>query len=171
MASGTFVNGGRERMLKLYQPAAKLGTMGVCAVDVECFMADSSFAHMDADSLAVLRELLPLEPIFHTKEFGLTLADFEKRMAADYWEVGASGCRYSREFILDFLARNPPLDAASAGWRSSDHAVRQLGPNTYLLTYTLLQRERLTRRSTIWQKNNECWRILYHQGTIATPEA
>lgn len=125
---------------------------------------------MDADLLAVLRELLPLEPIFHTKEFGLTLADFEKRMAADYWEVGASGSRYSREFILDLLAKNPPLDAASAGWRSSDHALRQFGPDTYLLTYTLLQSERLTRRSTIWEKANDCWRILYHQGTVVSSQ-
>lgn len=128
------------------------------------------FTQTDPNLLPILRELLPLEPIFHTHDFGLIRVDFEKRMSPDYWEVGASGRRYSREFILDFLARNPPVDAASAGWRSSDHALRQLGPNTYLLTYTLLQGERLTRRSTVWQKTNEGWRILYHQGTIACSE-
>ena len=125
------------------------------------------FTQTDSSLLPVLQELQPLEPIFHTNEFGLTRVDFEKRMAPDYSEVGASGCCYSREFILDFLAKNPPADAASAGWQCSDYAVRQLGPNVYLLTYTLRQGERLTRRSTIWQKTNEGWRILYHQGTIA----
>jgi hypothetical protein len=124
----------------------------------------------DSELRPILQELLPLEPIFHTRDFGLTRADFEKRMAPDYWEVGASGRCYSPEFILDFLAKNPPVDAASAGWRCSDHAIRQLGPNTYLLTYALRQGERLTRRSTVWQKTNEGWCILYHQGTIAIPE-
>lgn len=126
------------------------------------------FTEPDAKLISILHELLPLEPIFHTQEFGLTCADFEKRMVPDYWEVGASGRRYSREFILDFLAKNPPVDASSAGWKTSDHALRQLGPDTYLLTYTLLQGERLTRRSTVWQKANESWRILYHQGTVAS---
>lgn len=128
------------------------------------------FAQTDPQLLLVLHQLLPLEPIFHTKDFGLTRADFEKRMAPDYWEVGASGRRYGKEFILDFLTKNPPVDAASAGWQSFDHALRQLDPDTYLLTYTLLQGERLTRRCTIWQKTNQGWRILYHQGTIASAE-
>ena len=126
------------------------------------------FAQTGSGLGPILRELLPLEPIFHTQAFGLARVNFEKRMAPDYWEVGASGRCYSREFILEFLAKNPPVDAASAGWQCSDHAIRQLGPNTYLLTYALQQGERLTRRSTIWQKANEGWRILYHQGTIAS---
>jgi hypothetical protein len=133
-------------------------------------MAETWAARTDADLLPILHELLPLEPIFHTKQFGLTGHDFEKRMAPDYWEVGASGRRYSREFILEFLANHPPVDAASVGWKCSDHTVRHLGPDTYLLTYTLAQGERFTRRSTIWQKRSEGWRILYHQGTIASPE-
>jgi len=128
------------------------------------------FTQTDSDLRPTLQELLPLEPIFHTKDFGLARVNFEERMAPDYWEVGASGRCYSREFILDFLANNPPVDAVSTGWQCFDHAIRQLGPNTYLLTYTLRQGERVTRRSTIWQKTNEDWRILYHQGTIASRE-
>lgn len=157
-------------MVKLYQSAANLGLMAAFAGDVKCPMADSPFASTDADLLPILHELLPLEPIFHTEDFGLTRRDFEKRMSPDYCEVGASGRRYSREFILDLLAKKPPLNAASAGWKSSDHALRRLGPDTYLMTYTLLQDTLLTRRSTIWQKTNEGWRILYHQGTIASSE-
>jgi len=42
-----------------------------------------------------------------------------------------------------------------------------LGPETYLLTYTLLQhKKRLTRRATIWQRTVDGWKIVYHQGTI-----
>jgi len=35
----------------------------------------------------------------------------------------------------------------------------------YLFTYTLIQGERVTRRSTIWRRNPEGWQILFHQGT------
>jgi hypothetical protein len=128
------------------------------------------FAHVDPDLLPVFEELRRREPIFHTRDFGSTRADFEKTMAPDYWEVGASGRRYSREFALRTLDENPPVDAAAAGWRSWDHGLRRLGPGTYLFTYTLLQVDRLTRRATIWQKTSEGWRILYHQGTLASPE-
>jgi hypothetical protein len=128
------------------------------------------FSHTDADLLSVLEELKRREPIFHTPAFGATRAEFEQVVAPEYWETSASGRRYSREFILDGLEKHPPVDAASAGWQSYDHAVRRLGPDTYLFTYTLRQVERVTRRMTIWQSNPAGWRILYHQGTIVSAE-
>ena len=118
---------------------------------------------------AVLQELRALEPIFHTRAFGDTPADFERRMAPDYWEVGASGRRHDRGFILRHLREHPPVDAAAAGWRCFDHALRSLGPETWLLTYALDQNGRLTHRATVWEKHPSGWRILYHQGT-PTPD-
>ena len=128
------------------------------------------FTHTDPNLLPVLEDLKRLEPIFHTREFGTARADFEKATAPDYWEASASGRRYSREFILNELEKHPPVHAASAGWRCHDHAVRQLGSDTYLITYTLRQLDRITRRATIWQRTSEGWRILYHQGTIVSAE-
>jgi len=128
------------------------------------------FTHIDPDLFSVLEELRRREPIFHTPEFGATLAQFETATAPDYWEVGASGRRYSREFILRTLDQNPPSNAASAGWQTYDHGLRRLGPDTYLFTYTLRQAERVTRRVTIWQTTSKGWRILYHQGTIVSAD-
>ena len=91
-------------------------------------------------------------------------------MSLGYWEVGASGRVYSREFILAHLRDKPPADAVTAGWTTEQHAVRQLGPETYLLTYTLHQQQRITRRTTIWQRAQDGWRILYHQGTLVNGE-
>jgi hypothetical protein len=48
--------------------------------------------------------------------------------------------------------------------------LRRLGPDTYLLTYTLDQAGRRTRRSTIWRRSEDGWQILYHQGTIIAAE-
>jgi len=128
------------------------------------------FTHVDPDLDRVFEDLRRREPIFHTAEFGLAVAEFEKVMAPEYWEVGASGRRYSREFILRGLDQNPPADGASAGWQSYDYGLRRLGPDTYLFTYTLRQAKRLTRRSTIWQSTPDGWRILYHQGTIVSAD-
>jgi hypothetical protein len=128
------------------------------------------FTHTDPNLHPVLEELKRREPIFHTREFGTTRTELEKVVAPEYWEASASGRRYSRGFILNELEKHPPVDAASAGWTSEDHAVRQLGPDTYLMTYTLRQLERVTRRATIWQRTPEGWRIVFHQGTIVSAE-
>jgi hypothetical protein len=129
------------------------------------------FAHVETDLLPVFEELRRLEPIFHTREFGTTTADFERRMAEGYFEVGASGRRYSREFILATVADQTPEDAAAAGWECTDFGLRRLGADTYLMTYTLRQWQRVTRRATLWRKTGEGWQILYHQGTMATGHA
>lgn len=128
------------------------------------------FTQVEDGLAASLEELRRLEPIFHTAEFGQTAAAFDLRMAPEYWEVGASGRRYDRAFILEFLAQNPPVDAGIAGWICSEFGLRALGLATFLLTYTLRQRERITRRATIWEKADGRWRIVFHQGTIVQAE-
>ena len=97
------------------------------------------FTHTDPGLAPVLEELKRREPIFHAREFGRSRSEFEKATAPDYWEASASGRRYSREFILSELEKHPPVDSASAGWQCQDHALRQLGPDVFLITYTLRQ--------------------------------
>lgn len=128
------------------------------------------FTYTEPELLPILEELRRREPIFHSPEFGTSVADFERSTATDYWEVGASGRRYSRDFILQDLYGQPPVFADSLGWKSWDYALRRLGPDTYLITYVLLQGDRLTRRATIWQSVRDGWRILYHQGTVVLAE-
>ena len=54
-------------------------------------------------------------------------------------------------------------------WTMADEQVREAGPHTYLLTYTLRQGDRVTRRLTVWQRAAEAsWKALYHQGTIVS---
>ncbi len=128
---------------------------------------NSEFTKVEPSLLPILDELRRLEPIFHNPEFGKTTADFERSTASDYCEVGASGRRYSREFILrELVTTDHFVDAATAGWQTSEFGLRRLSSDTYLLTYTLDQAGRRTRRSTIWQSTENGWRILYHQGTI-----
>jgi hypothetical protein len=133
-------------------------------------MRHAVFTHIDPELLPVFEELRAREPIFHSLEFGSTHEDFARSTAPEYWEVGASGRRYSREFILANTEKIQSVNAAAAGWQCSEFGLCRLGTDVYLLTYTLRQNDRLTRRSTLWQSTAEGWRILYHQGTIVAAE-
>lgn len=115
---------------------------------------------------SVLAELIAREPLFHRAEFGTTRADFERMIVDDYWEVGASGRRYGRAFVLDTLERRHAV-LHDDPWRTSDLRCRALSADTYLLTYTLQQAQRLTRRATLWRRDGGNWRAVYHQGTLA----
>jgi hypothetical protein len=91
-------------------------------------------------------------------------------MHEGFWEIGASGRRYSREFILDELERrrqHPTPDV----WETTDFHCRKLAADIYLLTYTLIQDKiRKTRRSTLWQRTEVGWKIMFHQGTMVEDE-
>src|SRR5689334_24601862 len=110
----------------------------------------------------ILEELKSREPIFHRPEFGTTTADYESMLHEGFWEIGASGRRYSREFVLAELERrrqHPTQDV----WETSDFHCRKLAVDIYLLTYTLIQDKiRKTRRSTLWQRTEVGWKIMFH---------
>ena len=124
-----------------------------------------------AELLPILEQLKQREPIFHRPEFGRTRDDFEAMTDNDYWEVGASGRRYSREYVLDVLEqrRREPL---SESWETSEFHCQEIAPDNFLLTYTLLQEDtRRSRRTTLWRLTVAGWKIIYHQGTLVADQA
>jgi hypothetical protein len=130
------------------------------------FTDTESMMKTDAALAEVQAELMAREPIFHRPEWGTARADFERMTVEDFWEVGASGSRYSRARVLDILEERYAVphedDLEAFGFY-----CRRLAEDMYLLTYTLRQpEERWTRRATIWQRSTEGWQIVYHQGTI-----
>lgn len=121
-----------------------------------------------AHLLPVLEELKSREPIFHRPEWGITRSDFENMTDASFWEVGASGRRYSREFILDTLD-DRVLKGYEDVWETQAFHCLEIAADNYLVTYTLLQGPRVTRRATLWRRTKSGWKILYHQGTVIDP--
>ena len=115
--------------------------------------------------LAVLEELKQREPVFHHPELGATRRDYENMTDPEFWEVGASGRRYSREFVLDTLASRAP-DPEESKWLTRDFQCREIAADNYLITYTLFQGPRVTRRATLWRRTAGGWQVLYHQGTL-----
>lgn len=132
-------------------------------------MNSTSEPHLVTDpALAeILAQLIRREPIFHRPEFGTARADFENMTISDYWEVGASGRRYSKTYVLEMQEQRFQQDQSGDVWETSDFYCKRLAEDVYLLTYTLVQHTtRRTRRSTIWHQTHEGWKIVYHQGTI-----
>ena len=120
----------------------------------------------DPKHLAVLEELMQREPVFHRLEFGTTRADLEHMTHPDFFEIGASGRRYDREYVLDLLEKRFG-DAVEDVWETSDFHCVELARDTYLVTYTLLQqKQHVTRRASIWRRAGQEWKIVYHQGTV-----
>jgi hypothetical protein len=116
---------------------------------------------------SILQTLEQLEPIFHAASPNATEADFEQLVSPVFWETGASGAVYTREFALNVL-KNRSSTPDQSNWVTSNHEITQAGQDVYLLTYTLQQPSRITRRLTVWQKTKNSWLAVYHQGTVVT---
>jgi len=111
------------------------------------------------------------------KRFELLLLDPSTRrnrervdalLSSDFVEIGSSGRVWTRQATLDLLATEntytPP--------QIEDLAVRFLGKGIALLTYRTLRNNRaggqtITLRSSIWILDSGCWKICFHQGTLA----
>jgi hypothetical protein len=117
----------------------------------------------------IASELALREPLFHRPEFGTTRQDFDRMMADDFWEVGASGEIYSRAFVLDVLEerhRRP----ISENLQLTNFACQQVAADLFLVSYTLDQSGRITRRASLWRRAPEGWRVVYHQGTVVVED-
>lgn len=113
----------------------------------------------------VLQELQRLEPLFHAAHPEAGTHDFEQLVAPEFWEIGASGNRYSRAFALKVLTERVAQPNA-ASWQTDGFGVTELGADHFLLTYTLYQPGRVTRRTSIWRRSPSDWQVIYHQGTV-----
>lgn len=126
----------------------------------------------------ILNELIAHEPIFHRWEHlqgrKPTRADFEQLTDPDFFEIGASGSLYARDFVLSSLeTRHSDPNYRDDPHTTRDFRLRQLTPDTFLLTYTLMQHQpsgnRTTRRTTLWRQTAAGWKIRFHQGTLISP--
>ncbi|MGE5682870.1 MAG: DUF4440 domain-containing protein [Bacillota bacterium] len=116
--------------------------------------------------LSIRDELLRLEAMLHHPEEGSTRKDLEAMTDELFWEVGASGNRYSRSFVLDVLVERVKNPNPDDKWVTRDAWCSEISAGNFLLAYTLIQGERVTRRSSIWRKYENSWKVVYHQGTI-----
>lgn len=123
---------------------------------------------MNADITPVLTQLKALEPLIYAANDGQQRAYFERLLAPDFWEVGASGKVYDRTFVLDALEARQ-AEPREEAWQARDFRLEEIAPGCFLLTYLLAQPTRLSRRATLWQQTEQGWKMRYHQGTVVAP--
>lgn len=118
----------------------------------------------EEDLSLIIADLKRLEPLIYVANDGKMRDYFEDLLIPDFWEIGASGKKYDRDFILSILEdrnRNPREEP----WYAFNFKVRQIENNHFLFTYSLQQPQRLSQRATLWRRTQEGWRMVYHQGT------
>jgi hypothetical protein len=79
----------------------------------------------DPELADILAELFSRERIHLWPELGTTRADFEQMLAAEFWEIGASGRRWSRAHALDVLEKRCALSQHDL-WESTDYYCQRL---------------------------------------------
>ncbi|MBQ8424728.1 MAG: DUF4440 domain-containing protein [Clostridia bacterium] len=119
----------------------------------------------------VKKYILSREPIFHHREYTNSREDVENETTEDYFEISASGCYFSRDFVLDYLEKrykeSPIDDMIKDNWQVQDFQIKEIAPELYLVNYTLYGQNRVTKRGEIWKGNiNDGLKIMYHQGTV-----
>ena len=82
-------------------------------------------------------------------------------LAENFMEFGQSGNTYYKKDILERLPKSEEIRL-----QSSDFKTQKLSPEIVLITYRLQKSNMQSLRSSIWQKNNGQWQMLFHQGTL-----
>lgn len=112
--------------------------------------------------------ILSLEKALVDPEIRASREQLDTLLADDFMEFGTSGRVYRKAHTMEQL----PKTASSYGGTHeiSDFEIKQLSPEyvhaTYRsdTTYTDGERKRAY-RSSLWRKEGEQWRMVFHQGT------
>jgi ribonuclease HI len=111
----------------------------------------------DADMVdeVVALELRLLEP-----EVRADRAEVERLLHPEFREIGASGRLWDRESMVAALAEDP-----GTGATASEVDTRELADGVVLVTYVAESPAGRSRRSSVWVRGDDGWRVLFHQGT------
>jgi hypothetical protein len=105
--------------------------------------------------------LLHLETTLANRSPDDTTGPLTDLLAADFFEHGASGRRWTRDEIIDGLTNSRP----EARVEITDFQIHALAEHTVLATYTSTSAAGRARRSSIWTRTDGGWQMLFHQGT------
>jgi len=93
--------------------------------------------------------------------------DLDKLLSDDFVEFGSSGRVYSKKLVIESLGRQLEKEHFSI----YDFRAQSLGNGVVLATYRVIRYEDVSGkevhslRSSIWKRENGCWRMIFHQGT------
>jgi hypothetical protein len=116
----------------------------------------------------IRKEIYALESSLLTPEIRASAEALDQLLSDDFFEFGSSGNAYLKKDTLSHVPKSAPAYNETA--LIQDFNVKELSPDCVLATYrsdiTYADGERKhAYRSSIWMKENNRWRMLFHQGT------
>ena len=79
----------------------------------------------------------------------------------DFVEFGSSGRVYEKRMLIDMISKESPAEVLIR-----DFVLRELAAGVVLVIYrSVCQSGQEARRSSIWIREGERWRMAFHQGT------
>lgn len=125
-------------------------------------------------SFELLDEIRPLEESLFRKGLRRSRAEAEKLLTEDFFEFESSGRTYHREDMIALLMQegvNEPSEALSF----DNYSLNPISANAVLLTYRTCRKQpggldRHVLRSSIWQRSESGWKMMFHQGTKTEPK-
>ncbi|NLR96639.1 DUF4440 domain-containing protein [Rhizobium sp. P38BS-XIX] len=118
-----------------------------------------------------LTQIRLLEERLHRPEIRQSKETVENLLAHGFVEFGSSGTVYDdKDDLIALLAAESP-DPASPPVIASDYAFRAISPDVVLVTYRTIDESipRHVLRSSIWQRIDGRWQMIFHQGTPTAP--
>ncbi len=123
-----------------------------------------------------LEEIRLLEQKLHLAEIRQSPAIVAELLAEGFVEFGSSGTVYDdRDELIAGLAAEKSEEAAPP-IISRNYAFRSISPDAVLVTHRNIREagerglERHTLRSSIWQRIDGRWQMIFHQGTPTIPQ-
>ena len=87
--------------------------------------------------------------------------ELEKLLSKNFIEYGSSGSIYTFDETINSL----PNETNEIKYRMIKIETKRLSENIVLVLYTIEIDNIVSNRSSIWQKENKEWKIIFHQGT------
>jgi hypothetical protein len=120
-------------------------------------------------------EIRSLEEKLHRAEIRQSPTAVAEILAEGFVEFGSSGTVYAdRDELIAGLAAEKS-EKPSQSIIARDYTFRSISPDAVLVTYRGIRRadenspERHALRSSIWQRIDGRWQMIFHQGTLTTP--
>ena len=87
--------------------------------------------------------------------------ELEKMISLSFIEYASSGSIYTYNEIISSL----PNEIEDLSYKMIQIETKRLAENIVLVLYTVEINNTVTNRSSIWQEENDEWKLLFHQGT------
>jgi hypothetical protein len=106
-------------------------------------------------------EIRTLEEQLSTPAIRASADALDRLLSDEFLEFGSSGRIYTKQEVIAQLLANPSRQVTLG-----ELQVRALSEDVALATY----RTAASLRSSIWRREGECWRAVFHQGTPIAAE-